>query len=211
MPPTDTPIASGNGTQRVTPTPTVTRPPGNTLPAYLATWINTDATSTGPPKLTITNKGATLIVQWFQVCAPHLCAGGTTTAPFGGEPFAVLSPERHKMRITLDKAGALLTLEDTESRTRDTFRRTTARDYSGTWLNDNTDNPALPRLVIRNSGTRLVIDWSSACFVANCTTTVPFSSEPITSERYILRLDSPAGTRLQVDDLTQNTTYYFHK
>jgi hypothetical protein len=210
--PTATPIPpTVPGEPLATPTLTPALPPGRTLSAYLATWLNTGAQSTGPPKLTITNKGATLIVQWFQLCAPHLCAGASTTVLFSGEPVAILSPQRHRMRITLDKAGAVLTLEDTDSKTRDTYRQATVQDYSGTWRNDDFENSVLPRLVIRNSGRRLVIDWSSGCFVANCSTTVPFSSEPITSERFVLRLDDAAGTRLQVADLAENATYYFHK
>ena len=187
-----------------------TLPPGRTVPAYLATWINTDARTTGLPKLTITNKAATLSVQWFQLCAPHICPGDTTSAPFSGPPFTILSPEKHKMQITLDKAGALLTLEDSQSGTQATFRRLVARDYTGTWLNDDTENLTLPRLLIRNSGNKMIIDWSSGCFVADCLSTGPFSSEPLATDRYALSLDSVAGTQLQVDDLVQSTTYYFH-
>ena len=204
-PPTSTP----GSTTPLTATPTL--PPGRTVAAYLATWLNTDRLSPGPPKLTITNKATTLIVQWSTLCAPHLCPGATTNARLTGEPFTVLSPEQHNMRITLDKAGTLLNLEDSASGARYTFRRIAARDYNGIWINDDAADVALPQLVIGNSGNKIIVDWSSSCFVAQCTSTGPFSSEPIATERFALTFDNVAGTALQVEDVIQSTTYYFHK
>lgn len=199
------------GTPGDTPTPTLTLPPDRTLPAYLGTWLNTDSRAADQPKLTITNKATTLIVQWFTLCASHLCAVSTTNAPFSGPPFTLLSPDKHKLRLTLEKEGTLLRLVDSADDTPYTFRRVAARDYNGIWLNDDPEDPTLRRIVISNSSNKITVDWSSGCFIADCTSTGPFSGEPVVTERFALNFDNVAGTRLQVDDLVQSITYYFHK
>jgi hypothetical protein len=227
LPPSPTPPPPPTGTpvpEIPTPTPaepppggpapataTPTLPPGRTVAAYVATWLNSDRQTTGPPKLIITNQAATLSVQWFKFCAPHLCLVNTTTAPFTREPFTIVSPEQQRMRLTLDKDGTLLTLDDGGDGPPYRFRRIAARDYNGTWLNDDPADLTLPQLVINNSSNKINVDWSSGCFVADCISTGPFSSEPIATERFSLRFDNVAGTALQVDDLIQSTTYYFHR
>jgi hypothetical protein len=210
--PTPTPagaaLATAGGTTLATATPTL--PPGRTVAAYVATWLNTDRLTTGPPKLVMTNKATTLIVQWFKFCAPHLCAAGTSDATLTRDSFTILSPEQQKMRLTLDQNGTRLTLDDGGDGPRYSFRRIAARDYNGTWLNDDPADLTLPQLVISNSSNKITVDWSSGCFVADCTSTGPFSPEPIVTDRFSLSFDNVTGSALQVDDLIQSTTYYFH-
>lgn len=205
--PTDTP-----GGQPASPlTPTLTVPPGRLITSYLATWLNTDRQTTGPAKLTLTNKATTLTVQWYKICATHICAQTTTSAPFGAEPFTILSPEKHKIRFTLEKDNTVLLLDDSDARVQYTFRRVVVRDYTGTWINNDTTGAALPQLGIRNLSSKIIVDWSSGCFNADCNSSGVFSSEPIATDRFALSLDNLAGTQLQVDDLVQSVTYYFHK
>ncbi len=214
-PPTETPVpvlptgTPGPLSTPLTPTPTV--PPGRLITSYLATWLNTDRQTSGPPKLTLTNKAATLIVQWYKLCATHICAVTTTTAPFSGEPFTIVSPEKHTIRFTLEKEGTVLTMADGNTGARYSFRRVVLRDYTGTWINNDTAGSILPTLAIRNLSNKIIVDWSSGCFNADCNSSGVFSSEPVVTDRYALSLDNLTGTQLQVDDLVQSTTYYYHK
>jgi hypothetical protein len=211
--PTTPPAPQPNPT--ATPTPTS---PSRPASDFVGTWLNNDANTGSVAKFWISSPDAAhLTVQWFKPCNNNtLCDGGTSTAPYAGEPF----------NITVNNTAFALAFQDPQgTQLRATFRgntnlafhRTVARDYFGTWLNDNTASPTLGKLWITNNAQTMTVQWfgvSSPGFYSGKSQSFTYDVEPIRfsldTHTYAITCDNAGCSKLSVL-FDANKTYKMHQ
>jgi len=200
------------------PAPTATpAAPSRPAAAFVGTWLNNDPKTGSVAKFWISSPDlAHLTVQWFKPCNNNtICDGGTATAPYTGEPF----------NITVNNNAFVLSFADAQgTQLRAVFRgnnnlafhRTVARDYFGTWLNDNTASPTLGKLWITNSAQTMTVKWfgvSSPGFYSGKSLSFTYDVEPIRfsleGHTYAITCDNAGCSKLSVL-FDANKTYKMH-
>jgi hypothetical protein len=157
-----------------------------------------------------------LTVQWFQPCHDSLCDGGTATAPYTVEPFNITVGSNPFALSFLDPAGTQLRVVFRGSNNL-MFHRTLARDYFGTWLNDNTSSPTLGKLWINNNSQTMTVKWfgvSTPGFYSGKSLSFTYDVEPIRftldSHTYAITCDNAGCSKLSVL-FDANKTYKMHE